>query len=61
MHCSINVTVHFQLNCLFISIAAHENVYTLELVSLRCYTLRDYVNFMNFIFLISKCHFKVGI
>jgi hypothetical protein len=43
--------VHAQIiRALFVPIATHEKVYTIELMSLLCRALRNCVNFMNFAF-----------
>jgi hypothetical protein len=53
--------VHAQIiRALFIPVAMHGKIYTIELVSLRRCALRENVNFTNFAFSI-KCHFNVGI
>jgi hypothetical protein len=53
--------IHAQIiRALFVPVATHRKVYTVELVSLRRRALGDCVNFMNFAFWI-KCHFNIGI
>jgi len=45
---------------LFVPVATHGTVYTVELVSLRRRAIRDCVTFTNFAFWI-KCHFNISI
>jgi hypothetical protein len=53
--------VHAQIFwALFVPVAMHGKVYTIELVNLRRRTLHDFVNFTKFIFGI-KCYFNIGI